>query len=353
MAELALKAAPDATTSLDPICGTGAVTRTQRFAGGLVVSLVAAVGALGHAAVQAFPLRPVTIVVPFAAGGAVDTIARILADRMRVPLGQPVIIDNVGGGGGSIGTGRVVRAAPDGYTLCLGSWATHVVYGAVYPLKYDLLNDLEPVALVESHALVIVARKTFPADDLSGFIAWLRANPDKASLGSSGIGSGPHVVGAFLQRMTGTRFQFVPYRGLGPAMQDLVSGQIDFLIDGAANALPQVRAGSVKAYAVTAKHRLAAAPEIPTVDEAGVPGFYASSWYALWAPKGTPKDVIGTLNAAVSLAFADPATSRQLAHLGLELPPREQWTPEALGAYHKAEIEKWWPIIKAANLAAQ
>jgi tripartite-type tricarboxylate transporter receptor subunit TctC len=299
---------------------------------------------------QAYPTRPITMVVGFAAGGPTDVTARIVAERMRASLGQPIIIENVAGAAGSIAGGRVARATPDGYTLSFGQWGTHVVNGALYALSYDVLNDFEPVALISSNPWLIVGKKAMPANDLKGLIAWLKANPEKASQGTAGVGAASHIAGAFFQRETGTRFQFVPYRGAGPAMQDLVAGQIDLMVDNPTNTLPQVRAGSIKAYAVTAKSRLASAPDIPTVDEAGLPGFYISLWQALWAPKGTPKDVIGKLNAAVADALADPALRQKFAEIGQEIYPRDQQTPEALGILHKAEIEKWWPIIKAANI---
>ena len=247
----------------------------------------------------------------------------------------------------------MARAAPDGYTLILGSWVTHVVNGVVYALKYDVVNDFEPISLIATNPLLIVAKKAMPADKLSELIAWLKANPDKATQGTTGAGSALHVAGVFFQKETGARLPFVAYRGGALAMQDLVSGQIDMMIDVAANSLPQVQAGSIKAYAVTDKRRLAAAPTIPTVDEAGLPGLYVSIWFALWAPKDTPKDIVGKLNAAVAGALADPAVRQRLADLGQEIAPREQQTPEALGAYHKAEIDRWWPIIKAANIKAE
>lgn len=303
---------------------------------------------------QTYPSRPITIVVPFAAGGPNDTIGRIMTEPMRGSLGQPVIIENVPGANGTIGVGRVARAAADGYTLSIGSFNSHVVNGAVYALSYDVLKDFEPVALLSSSGgSLIVAKKAVPATNLKEFIAWLKANPDKASAGIPGVGSSGHVYGALFQNITGTRFQHVPYRGAAPAMQDLVAGQIDMMIDTPVTSLPQVRAGTIKVYAVTAKSRLAAAPDIPTVDEAGLPGFYTSAWYAIWTPKGTPKNVIGKLNAAVVDALADPAVRMQLTDLGQEVVPRDQQTPEALGALHKAEIEKWWPIIKAANIKAE
>jgi tripartite-type tricarboxylate transporter receptor subunit TctC len=302
------------------------------------------------ASAQAYPARPITVIVPYAAGGPADALARTLGERMRVTLGQSIIIENVTGASGTIGVGRAVRSPPNGYTLSLGHVGSHVVNGAIFPLQFDLLKDLEPVALLPSNSLLITARKAFPASDLKELIAWLKANPDKASAGTSGAGGGSHVNGIYFQNRTGTRFQFVPYRGTGPALTDLISGQIDIMFDQASNSLEQVRGGTIKAYAVTSKTRLPSAPEIPTVDEAGLPGFYTSTWYGLWAPKGTPKDVIARLNAAIVEALTDPAMSKRLGEQGLDMPLRDQLTPEALGAFHKAEIEKWWPIIKAANI---
>ena len=320
----------------------------------LAVAFAATVGPLGPVAAQVYPSRPITMIVPFAAGGPNDTIGRILIERMRASLGQPVIIENVAGANGTIGTGRVARAAADGYSLSMGSFNSHVVNGAVYALAYDVLKDFEPVALISSSGgSVIVARNGLPANDLAGFIAWLKANPGKALAGTPGVGSSSQVHGALFQNLTGTRFQHVPYRGAAPAMQDLVAGQIDMIIETPVTSLPQVHAGRIKAFAVTARRRLAAAPDIPTVDEAGLPGFYTSAWYALWVPKGTPKTIIGRLNAAVVDALADPAVRTRLTDLGQEAAPPEQQTSEALRAFHKTEIEKWWPIIKAANIAAE
>jgi len=320
-----------------------------RLAAGMAALPVASRTAMA----QAYPSRSITMVVPFAAGGPVDTLARILAERMWASLGQTVVIENVTGAGGSIGTGRVARAAPDGYTLVIGIWTTHVVNGAIYALQYDVLNDFEPVALLANNPQVIVAKKSMPANDLKGLIAWLKLNPDKASAGTAGVASPQHVLGVFFQSATGTRFQFVHYRGGGPATQDLVAGQIDLIIGDQVTSLPQIRSGNIKAYAVTNKNRLTAAPDIPTVDEAGLPGFYTTVWNAIWAPKGTPKNVIMKLNAAVVGELADSAIRRRLADLGQQIVPRDQQTPEALTAFHRAEIEKWWPIIKGANIKGE
>ena len=317
---------------------------------GLAAALAILAGIAGAAA-QTYPSRPITLIVPFPAGGSTDAVGRILVERMRTSLGQPIVIENVGGAGGSIGVGRLARAAPDGYTLDIGQWDTHVANGATYPLTYDLMKDFEPIALISSNPFLVLARKTMPADDLKGLIAWLKANPDKATQAIPTAGS--HVAGILLQKQTDTRFAFVPYRGGGPAMQDLVAGQIDMMIIQAAVALPQVRGGAIKAYAVTARSRFAAAPGVPTVDEAGLPGLYISGWFALFAPKGTPKPVIDKLNAAVVDALGNANVRARLADLGQEIPPPEQQTPEALAAFHKAEVEKWWPIIKAANIKGE
>ena len=318
----------------------------------LLVALAAVLG-ITQATAQPYPSRPITMIVPYATGGSTDAIGRIVADRMRIPLGQTVVAENVTGANGSIGVGRAARAAPDGYTISLGAWPTHVVNGAIMSLNYDVLDDFEPVALLPTQPLVIVGRKSLAAQNLQELIAWLKANPDKASQGHAGVGSTAHIGGVFFQKQTGTQFAFVPYRGGGPAMQDLIAGQIDLMFDPAGSAVPHVLAGSIKAYAVTAKTRLTAAPDLPTVDEAGLPGMYVSLWHAFWVPKGTPKDIIAKLNAAAVEAMADPAVRKRLTAIGQELPPREMQTPEALAAYHKAEIARWWPVIKEAGIKAQ
>jgi tripartite-type tricarboxylate transporter receptor subunit TctC len=308
---------------------------------------------IGSASAQPYPSRPITIVVPFAAGGATDTIARVMAERMKSSLGQPVIVEDVTGAGGTIAVGRVARAAADGYTLSLGNNGSHVVTGAIYALQYDLLNDFLPVALLSIGPSVLVAKKTIPANDLKGLIAWMKANPDKVSAGTGGNGSIAHVAGVLFQTETGTRFQFVPYRGIAPAIQDLVAGQIDIAISDPVASMPQVRAGTIKAFGVTTMTRLLSAPDIPTLDEAGLPGFDISQWHGLWLPKGTPKNIIAKVNGAVMDALADPKVRARLADLAQEIFPRDRQTPEALGAFQRAEIEKWWPIIKAANIKGE
>jgi tripartite-type tricarboxylate transporter receptor subunit TctC len=319
-----------------------------------LVASAAALPVLAHkAAAQAYPSRPITVIVPASAGGPTDAIGRILAERMGALLGQTIVIDNVSGAGGSIGVGKVAQAQPDGYTLGIGQWSHYVLNGAIYSLQYDLLADFAPISLVVTGPMMLVSKKSLPADDLKGLIAWLKANADKASAGTGGVGSPPHISGIFFQKMTDTRFQFVPYRGTAPAMRDLVAGQIDFMFDQASNVLPQLQGGTIKAFAVTAKERLPSAPQVPTVDEAGLPDLYISVWHGLWAPKATPKDVIGKLNGAAVAALADPSVRQKLAGLGQEIPPREQLTPDALRAYQKAEIDKWWPIVKAAGIKAE
>jgi tripartite-type tricarboxylate transporter receptor subunit TctC len=316
----------------------------------VAAALAAISGAIGPASAQTYPARPIMLIVPLATGGSTDVIARIMAEGMRASLGQPVIVENVTGAGGSIGVGRVVRAAPDGYTFGIGQWGTNMANGAIYPLQYDLMADLEPIALIATQPFMIEARKTLPAADLKGLIGWLKANADKATEGNSGIGSPSHVAGLLFQNTIGVHFQMVPYRSAGLSMQDLVAGQIDVLLDTPAVSMSQVNAGTLKAYAVTAKSRLAVVPNIPTTDEAGLPGFYFSFWHAFWAPKNTPKSIIDKLNAAVVNALADPTLRKRLIDIAQDIFPREQLTPQALHAYQQAEIDKWWPIIKAANI---
>jgi tripartite-type tricarboxylate transporter receptor subunit TctC len=315
-----------------------------------VIAAVALATAIPGAQAQTYPVRPVTIVVPFAAGGPNDTFARILAERMRVSLGQPVVIENIGGAGGVIGVGRVARATPDGYTLSFGSLSSHVLNGGLMSLPYDVVNDFAPIAMAIDGPQLLVGRKSLPANDLKELLAWLKANADKATLGHPGNGSAAHVAGAFMMKEIGTQFQLVPYRGGGPVMQDVVAGQIDLTMTVATNSVPQIRSGLVKPYAVMGKSRITAAPQIPTVDEAGMPGIYSSVWFALWAPKNTPKDILAKLNAAVVDALADPGAQARLRELGQEIPSHEQQTPEYLEALHRAEVEKWWPIIKAAGI---
>lgn len=303
------------------------------------------------ATAQNFPSRPITIIVPFAAGGPSDVMARILAERMKTTLGETVLVENVTGAGGSVGVGRAVRSPPDGYTISFGHLGTHVANGAVYnKLGYDLVTDLEPVALLPSNPMIIVSKNAVPAKSLKEFLEWLKAQPSAPTAGTAGAGSGSHIAGLYLENITGIKLQYVPYRGTGPAMNDLVAGQIDLIVDQTSNSIQQVRAGNIRAYAITDSKRVESASDIPTVDEAGLNGFHMTLWSGLWVPKDTPKDVVAKLNAAAVEALNDPAVRKQLENLGLQMPPKDKLTPQALGAWQKAEIAKWWPMIKAANV---
>jgi tripartite-type tricarboxylate transporter receptor subunit TctC len=316
----------------------------------LAAACTALFGLVRDASAQAFPSRPVTMVVPYPPGGPTDTIGRIFAERMRISLGQPVIIENVGGAAGTLGVARAVRAAPDGHTINFGNIASHVFSSVVYKLKYDVLKDLEPVAMLTTSPFWLVGGAGLPAKDLRELIAWLKANPDKATWGIVGSGSPSHLCGVYFANLTGARIQFVPYRGAGPVIQDLVGGQISLSCLEASATRPSIESGKIRAFALLAKNRWPPAPGVPTIDEAGLPGLYLPFWHGLWAPKGTPADVLAKLNAVAVDALSDPGTRERLTGLGVELPPRDQQTPEWLRAYHAADIDRWRPLIEAANI---
>ena len=318
----------------------------------MIAIALGAVGLVATANAQTFPSHPVTLLVPLAPGGSTDTIARIIAEGMRPFLGQPVIVENSPGAGGTTGVIRAARSAPDGYTVQIGQWGTNVASGAVYDLPIDLLKDLDPVALICTQPSMIVGRKTLPADNLKELVAWIKANPGKVTVGNAGIGSPGHVGGVFFQNTIGAQMQFIPYRSAGPASQDMIAGNIDMMMDTAATSGGYVRSGLLKAFAMASNKRSPVMPDVPTTDEAGLPGFYFYFWHALWVPKGTPKDVIARLNDALVQARNDPATRKRLAEAGQEFFPDDMNSPAALAKFQKEEIDKWWPVIKAAGVKA-
>ena len=319
----------------------------------IVAAFFAVLAFGGNALAESFPSHPITLVVPFSAGGPTDAMARILADHMRTTLGQNLVIENVTGAAGSLGVGRVVRATPDGYTVSIGHLGTHVANGAIYKLGYDLVADLEPVVLLPSNPMIIVSKNAVPARTLKELIEWLKAKPTPATAGTAGAGSGAHIAGLYFENVTGIKLQYVPYRGTAPALTDLVAGQIDIIIDQTSNSIAQVRAGTIRAYAVTDDKRVESASDVPSTDEAGLSGFHMTLWSGLWVPKDTPKEIVARLNAAAVDAMNDPAVRKKFEDLGLQMPPKDQLTPEALGAMQKAEIAKWWPMIKAANVKVE
>jgi tripartite-type tricarboxylate transporter receptor subunit TctC len=316
-------------------------------------ALVALLAFGNAAAAENYPSHPITVIVPFSAGGPSDAMMRILAERMKLPLGETILIENVTGAGGSLGVGRTVRSAPDGYTIGFGHLGTNVANGAIYKLGYDLVADLEPVVMLPSNPMIVVSKNAVPAKSLKELLEWLKSRPVPAAAGTAGAGSGSHIAGLYFENATGIKLQYVPYRGTGPALNDLVAGQIDIIVDQLSNSINQVRAGTIRGYAVTDTKRAAQAADIPTVDEAGLPGFHMTLWSGLWVPKGTPKEIVAKLNAAAIEALSDPAVRKQLENLGLQMTPLDQLSPEALRDWQKAEIAKWWPMIKAANVKVE
>ena len=317
------------------------------------LAFAAALLPASSALAQNYPTRPITMVVPLSVGGSTDIIARIVAQGMGQALGQTIVVENTTGAGGTIGEGRVARAHPDGYTIAIGQWGTNVANGAIYPLNYDLMKDFAPIGLIATQPFFITAKKSLPAKNLKELIAWLRANADKATMGNSGVGSPSHVAGFLFQKAIGVKFTMVPYRGAGESTQALLAEQIDTLLNTPAVSAPQMASGQIKVFAVTAKDRIALSPDVPTTDEAGLPGFYFSFWHALWAPKGTPAPIIAKLNNALRAALADSATKKKLVDLAQDIFPPDQQTPEALAKFQQAEIDKWWPIIKEAGIKVQ
>jgi len=319
----------------------------------MVLAALAMLTLGGNALAENFPSHPITVIVPFSAGGPSDAMMRIMAERMKVTLGEPLLIENVTGAGGSLGVGRTVRSPPDGYTVGFGHLGTNVANGAIYKLGYDLVTDLEPVVLLPSNPMIIVSKNAVPAKSLGELLVWLKARPTPATAGTAGAGSGSHIGALYFESVTGIKLQYVPYRGTGPAMTDLVAGQIDLIVDQTSNSISQVRAGTIRAYAVTDDKRVESAPDIPTTDEAGLPGFHMTLWSGLWVPKDTPNAIVATLNDAAVDALNDPAVRTKLENLGLQMPPPNELTPQALGTLQKAEIAKWWPMIKAANVKVE
>ena len=312
-----------------------------------------ALAAVSAAPAQDFPTRPITVVVPFPAGGPTDAIMRNLGERMRQTLGQPLVVEYVTGAAGTVGTGRVARAAPDGYTIVCGHFGTHATNGAVYQLNYDVVKDFAPISLLPSNPYLIVVNKDLPVNNLREFMAYVKANPEKVNMGHPGVGTGPHLLAILLQNAAGGRMNYVPYRGAAPAMVDLLAGQINLMVDQVQNSMTHVRAGTIKALAIASPNRNAQVPDVPTIDEAGAPGLHMSLWYGFWAPAATPKPIVDKLNAAVVEALADPAVRERLTGLGMDIPPRAQQTPAGLAAQQKADIEKWWPVIRAAGIKQQ
>jgi len=315
-----------------------------------LIASVAAAAWFGIAAAQSFPTRPVTMISPFPPGGSTDTTARVIAEAMRVPLGQPVIVETVAGAGGTIGVGRLARSAPDGYTIDIGQWDNHV--GAIiFAINYDLQKDFTPIGLMTINPQVVIARKDFPASDLKGLVAWMKANPGKGTLVEQTAAA--KIAGIQMMQMTGTKIEFIPFKGAGPAMQAMLGGQVDLMILQAAAALPQARAGAVKILANLSPQRSRVIPDLPTSDEAGIPGLYAAGWFGLFGPRGLPKEVLAKLNGAMVQALADPKVQARLSELGLDLASREQQTPEGFAAFHKAETDKWLPVIKASGIKVE
>ena len=325
----------------------------RQIIGGLAAGAVATSAIARSARAESFPSRPITLVVPFAAGALNDIVARYLAEGFRTVFGQPAVVENVTGADGTIATSRVARAAPDGYTLMVGSWNTHVANSLIYPVQYDVVKDFAPVALLPDAPMILIAKKTEPANDLNEFIAWLKANPGKASIGTAGVGSAPHMLALLFRKQTGTEFHFIPYRGAAPAMQDVIAGQIDATFITIGPALPHVLSGSMKAFGVTAEQRVPAAPQIPTMEEAGLGHFNFTYWAGLFAPRGTPNDVVAKLSSAVAATFDQPTMRQKLSGQGFEVPVGAQMTPQALASLQQSEIAKWWPIIKEAGIKAE
>jgi tripartite-type tricarboxylate transporter receptor subunit TctC len=316
----------------------------------LAAAIAAGLASASPARADDYPSRPITMIIPLAVGGSTDVLGRIIAKGMSEALGQTVVVENVSGAAGVIGVTKGERSEPDGYTIQWGMWGTNMANGAIYNLGFDLLTDLDPVALVATQPFFINGRKTLAANNLKELVAWLKQNGDKTTMGTSGVGSPSHVAGILMENMLGLKWQMVSYRSAGLANQDLLAGTIDILLDTPAVSLPHVKSGDVKGYAVTSQNRLSIAPEIPTADEAGMPGYFFNFWHALWVPKGTPRPIVDKLNAAVQKTLADPEIRQRLTDLAQVIYPPEMRTPEGLHAFQKSEVEKWYPIIKAAGI---